>query len=166
MILDLSPVMNFEGKKVNFDAKLGFENASDLGFDFQKPAEVSGSIVNIGGSLELSAKVRASLIFECDRCCEEFIEDFECSFTEVLKKESGLESDDKNPDAIYFEGNSLELDDIVLNNILVELPLKHLCKASCKGLCADCGQNLNHGECKCDTRTSDPRFDVLDKFFE
>ena len=166
MILDLSPVINFEGKKLDFDAKIGFENASDLGFSFHTPAEVSGSIVNIGGSLELSAKVCASLTFECDRCCEEFVQDFECSFSEVLKKESAFDSDDKNPDAIYFEGNSLELDDIVLNNILLELPLKHLCKESCKGLCAECGQNLNHGECKCDLRPTDPRFDVLDKFFK
>ena len=166
MILDLSPVINFEGKKIDFDAKLDFLDCGDLGFSFQKPAKVSGSVLNIGGSLELSAKVCAELIFECDRCCDEFAEEFECSFTEVLKKELGTDSDDKNPDAIYFEGNSVELDDIVLNNILVELPLKHLCKDDCKGLCTECGQNLNHGECGCDIRSTDPRFDVLDKFFE
>ena len=41
-----------------------------------------------------------------------------------------------------------------------------LCKDDCEGLCAKCGKNLNEGECSCDTRETDPRFDVLDKFFE
>ena len=166
MILDLSPVINFEGKKIDFEEMLDFSDALDLGFSFQTAAKVSGSIVNIGGSLELSASVSALLSFECDRCCETFTEEFECSFSELLKKESVVDGDDKNPDAIYFEGNSLELDDIVLNNILVELPLKHLCAEDCKGLCPECGQNLNHGQCKCDTRSVDPRFDALDKFFK
>lgn len=167
MILDLSSIVNVDGKKQDFDLELDFAGKNESGAVFVSPVSVSGRLVNIGGSLELSAEVKTRLRFECDRCCESFEEDFECSFEEVLKKEDEKAvSDDKNPDAVYFRGNSVELDEIVLNNVLLALPLKRLCKDDCRGLCANCGKNLNLGGCDCDTRTVDPRFEALDKFFE
>ena len=166
MILDLSTIVNFEGKRLDFDTEIDFCENQDIDLKFLKPVKVFGNVINIGGSLELSASVSAEFSFECDRCCETFDEVFECSFDEVLKKEDSRAEDDENPDAVYFQGNSIELDEIVLNNIIVALPLKRLCKDDCKGLCAKCGQNLNQGECSCDIRNTDPRFDVLDEFFK
>ncbi len=167
MMLDLSSIMNVDGKKQGFDLEFDFVGKNESGAIFLTPVSVSGRLVNIGGSLELSAVAKTCLGFECDRCCESFEEDFECSFEEVLKKEDEkADSDDKNPDAIYFRGNSIELDELVLNNVLLSLPLKRLCKETCRGLCANCGKNLNLGDCGCDTRTVDPRFEALDKFFE
>ena len=166
MVLDLSTVVNAEGKKLTVDANIDFQNDMDLGLEFSGPVSVSGSVVNIGGSLELSVSVKAVLGFICNRCCDEFCEEFECSFTEVLKKEDKFSDGETDEDAVYFQGSSVELDEIVLNNIIVALPIKRLCKEDCRGLCPVCGKNLNLGDCECDTHTSDPRFDVLDKFFE
>ena len=166
MLLDLSPIVNVDGKKLRFEKTIDFSDRCEVGVVFLSPCEISGGLANIGGSIELSAKVSTRLRFACDRCCEEFEVDFECSFEEVLKKEDVREESDDNPDVLYFRGNSIELDDIVLNNIIVSLPVKRLCREDCKGLCPDCGKNLNTGECSCDTRPTDPRFDILDKFFE
>ncbi|MBQ2932499.1 MAG: DUF177 domain-containing protein [Clostridia bacterium] len=161
MILDLTPVVNFEGKKMDLDVQLDFKNAEDTGLKFLKPVSLKGTLLNIGGSLELSASIVALLEFDCDRCCESLSEEFEGEFTEILRKED-IGADDKNPDAIYYQGNSLDLDDIVLNNIILQLPSKHLCREDCKGLCPTCGKNLNLGECDCESTPTDPRFDVLD----
>ncbi len=164
MILDLSPIINNEGKKLELELALE-PNSADVDICFKSPIALKGTLVNIGGSLELSMTANTVLEFTCDRCLEAFARPLECSFEEVLKKED-LANEDENPDAIYFQGNSVELDEIVLNNIILALPLKNLCREDCKGLCPNCGQNLNEGDCKCDTRTTDPRFDALDKFFE
>jgi uncharacterized protein len=166
MVLDLSSVINVDGKKMPFEVALDFCGNEDIDLKFLKPVQVSGVALNIGGSLELSAKVIAALEFLCDRCCEAFDKEMIFTFEEVLKKEDVRAEDDQNPDAVYFQGNSIELDELVLNNIIVSLPLKNLCKPDCKGLCPVCGQNLNSGECSCDTCATDPRFDALDKFFE
>ncbi len=164
MILDLSPVVNNEGKKLDLDLTLDISGA-DCGICFRTPVSLKGTLLNIGGSLELSARAEAVLECTCDRCLEGFESPVECSVEEVLKKEEP-EMADENPDAIYFQGNSVELDEIVLNNIILSLPIKSLCSEDCKGLCPKCGQNLNEGECSCDTREADPRFDALDKFFK
>ena len=165
MILDLSSVINFEGKKLNFNKEIDFSQNKDVDFCFDGPIKVSGEVLNIGGSLELTMSVSAVVIFSCDRCLETFSEEISFSFKEVLKKED-IRTEDQNPDAVYFEGSSVELDDIVLNNIIVELPLKRLCREDCKGLCQVCGQNQNIKECNCEKEVTDPRYDVLDKFFE
>ncbi len=164
MVLDLSPIANIDGKKLDIAVELEFKS-NDAGICFVKPVRVDGQMVNMGGSLELEASVNTVIKYTCDRCLEDFEREFECSFKEVLKKED-TRLEDENPDAVYFQGNSIELDELVINNIIVSLPLKSLCDEACKGLCPECGQNLNFGKCKCDTRTTDPRFDVLDKFFE
>jgi len=119
--------------------------------------------LNIGGSIELVAKASCRLRYECDRCLENFESDFECSFKEIFKKEDTKTEDDQNPDAVILEGTSVDIDKIVLLNIIVNLPVKRLCSENCKGLCMNCGQNLNVSDCGCDTRPTDPRFDILDK---
>ncbi len=164
MILDLSPVINNEGKKLEIDTVLEF-GQTDCGILFKTPVSLKGVLLNIGGSLELSLTAEAVLECFCDRCLEAFEKPLECSFEEILKKED-ISCEDENPDAIYFQGNSIELDEIVLNNVILSLPIKNLCSEDCKGLCPSCGQNLNMGKCSCDTRVADPRFDALDKFFE
>ncbi len=162
MMLDLSPVINYEGKVLEIETQLDFCD-QDTGITFLTPVKVSGQIVNIGGSLELSACLSTKILYSCDRCCEEFEQDFECPVKEVLKKETqDLEQKDDS-DAIYFQGSKIDFAEIVLNSIIVSLPSKILCKDDCQGLCEKCGKNLNLGDCDCDTRIADPRFDVLDK---
>ena len=54
---------------------------------------------------------------------------------------------------------------LLRDDILLELPTKFLCKPDCKGLCSQCGQNLNLGDCGCNQRRIDPRLEVLQQFF-
>ncbi|MCK4236882.1 MAG: DUF177 domain-containing protein, partial [Candidatus Krumholzibacteria bacterium] len=47
--------------------------------------------------------------------------------------------------------------------VILELPMKFLCSENCKGLCSRCGANLNEGDCGCNLRSGDSRWDVLKK---
>ena len=174
MELNLLPIINADGEKLDIDEELDFSDRKEDGVIFLSPVEVCGRVVNISGTLELTAKVRTRLGFKCDRCCEDFTYDMSFEMSELLKKEAvGESAENENPDIIFFTGNGIELDGVVENNIFMNLPAKRLCKADCKGLCpkcgknlnfGECGKNLNFGECGCDTRTADPRFDILDSF--
>ncbi len=158
--------MNADGKRLALDVQLDFSEKDADGAEFLSPVSVRDSLVNIGGSIELEAEVSANVRYVCDRCCEKFDSTLTFRMKELLRKEETDSEAELNPDVIYFKGSFAELDEIVLENIFLNLPVKRVCKPDCRGLCPMCGRNLNRGECECDTRTADPRFDVLDKFFE
>jgi uncharacterized protein len=61
----------------------------------------------------------------------------------------------------YYQGEGLLLEDALREQVLLATPVKTLCRDECKGLCPTCGQNLNQGQCDCEQRPSDPRWEAL-----
>ena len=163
MKFDLLPILNADGRRLPLNLELDFAGREEQGARFLTPVSVTGEFVNIGGSIELEAAASCIMEYSCDRCCETFKSDFSCSFKEIFKKEDSRVEDAQNPDAVVLKGTEIEIDEIVLANVLVNLPTKRLCHEDCKGLCPNCGNNLNQSSCNCDTRPADPRFDILDK---
>ena len=166
MQVNLLSVVNTEGKSLPVDGVIDFSDKSEYGIDFFKPVHVNGKVTNIGGTLEFSGSIELEARFMCDRCGEWYEDTFKTDFLEILKRETEREESQENPDIIYYEGSNLDISEIILNNIFMNMPTKHLCTADCKGLCSVCGGNLNHSECSCKSEVTDPRFDVLDKFFD
>jgi uncharacterized protein len=72
-----------------------------------------------------------------------------------------IELQDKDAAISYYEGEGVELEELLREQILLDLPLKTLCSEDCKGLCPQCGKNLNSGECQCETAALDPRWEAL-----
>ena len=70
----------------------------------------------------------------CSRCLEQFDSIFE-----------------KEEDFVYKTSNEhcIDLTDDIKDIIILEYPIRQLCKADCKGLCQRCGANLNQGACRC-----------------
>ena len=62
----------------------------------------------------------------------------------------------------YYQGEGLLLEDVLKEQILLALPVKQLCRANCKGLCPQCGKNLNVESCNCVTAMPDPRWSALE----
>ena len=60
----------------------------------------------------------------------------------------------------------LDLEDTVRTDVLLELPGKVLCSEDCKGLCCQCGKNLNEGSCTCEKKQIDPRLAVLSQLLD
>ncbi|HSM85325.1 MAG TPA: DUF177 domain-containing protein [Candidatus Limnocylindrales bacterium] len=62
----------------------------------------------------------------------------------------------------YYQGDGLLLEDVLKEQILLALPVKQICSASCKGLCPHCGTNLNTGNCSCVATVADARWSALE----
>ena len=60
-----------------------------------------------------------------------------------------------------MEDERLDLDGLVLEDLLMDMPGQYLCKEDCKGLCPSCGKNWNEGPCKCGEPQTDPRLEIL-----
>ena len=61
----------------------------------------------------------------------------------------------------YYQKDSLALEDVLREQVLLALPVRTLCKPDCKGLCPRCGANRNLQACNCETGPSDPRWEAL-----
>jgi uncharacterized protein len=61
----------------------------------------------------------------------------------------------------YYQKDSLALEDVLREQVLLALPVRTLCKPDCKGLCPRCGANRNLQNCTCDAGPSDPRWEAL-----
>jgi uncharacterized protein len=62
----------------------------------------------------------------------------------------------------YYQGDGMLLEDVLKEQILLALPVKQVCRTNCKGLCPQCGKNLNVESCDCVTRMPDPRWSALE----
>ena len=61
----------------------------------------------------------------------------------------------------YYQGDSLLLEDVLREQVLLSLPVRTLCKPDCKGLCPRCGENRNSTACTCEEGPADPRWEAL-----
>lgn len=162
MRIDLTHILKNEGSKENFEYNLDLSDFEYLNNKpFKKPVEVSGNVSNLGGSLIVKTVANAVLNSYCDRCSKEFLMDLktEGESTVILK-----ETDDEGDNTVLAPKGILDIDGMVTDNLVLAIPMKHLCKIDCKGLCSNCGADLNIGECKCDLDEVDPRLAVLKDF--
>ncbi|MEW6210600.1 MAG: DUF177 domain-containing protein, partial [Acidobacteriota bacterium] len=79
--------------------------------------------------------------------------------TSSAHDEKELGSDDLSVG--FYQGQAIDLDDVVREQVELALPMSRLCKEDCLGLCQQCGADLNEGPCQCDAEESDPRWATL-----
>lgn len=119
---------------------------------------VKGSVevTKTSKSVSISGEVHASLHLECARCLNRFQE--EKSIELDLKaglaatESRGREKDeDEEPDenAVVLEGPILDVGEIIVQELLLEIPMKPLCREDCPGLCPRCGALKGSSECHC-----------------
>lgn len=164
MLMDLKQVFDVEGEAVSFTHDLSLKDIKLWGNKpFDQPVRLSGRVENRSGvvSMEYRALIRMNVM--CGRCLREQRREEIYFFRHVLVLEL---NDTDNGDFIVVSGGKLDLDELATSDILLELPSAVLCKPDCKGLCPVCGCDLNEHSCGCSTKQTDPRLEILSKFFE
>ncbi|GAA0078022.1 DUF177 domain-containing protein [Clostridium sp. CTA-5] len=123
--------------------------------------EVVGVIKSDKDILIMEAKAIVTLEMICSRCLDTFIYPIDIDIEERFTNNNELQSEE----IIIVLDDVLDITEIVENNIISTLPIKRLCKDDCKGLCQECGANLNKESCSCIKGDVDIRFDVLKSLF-
>lgn len=121
----------------------------------------SGNIRKLENIIYLNGQVTGELSLLCSRCLERFqyllnIEIDE-KFTQVPSEE--------DEDITFLDRDKINLIELLESNILMSLPIKKLCDEDCKGLCQQCGCNLNKKTCDCGNGSVDPRLAKLKELF-
>jgi len=144
----------------------------DLTFDAHdltlvEPVTVEGRIRCEGLEVELRGHLRAKAAIGCGRCLKSVELPIELDFTERFtpavswKDEEQHELSEADLDLSAFDGEGIELDDLVKEEIMLAMPGQTLCSEECKGLCPNCGVDFNSGTCDCATKQVDSRWEKL-----
>ncbi|MFO7154943.1 MAG: DUF177 domain-containing protein [Caldicoprobacter oshimai] len=168
LVIDVSDILKEKGSSKEFSGSQPLEDIIYQGerIGLLGPVSVSGHITNTGKLLVLDADAVAKLSLQCARCTKRYDKELEFSFTARLSKVG----DPEDPDIFLYEGEVVDLKDIILEFLLLELPMRRQCSEECKGLCPYCGRDLNIEQCQCEEnvehqeeRVVDPRLLALKK---
>jgi len=103
-------------------------------------------------------KLTATIPAACVRCLSEFTLTLETDFTELY---SFAHKKISRTELTLAEDASLNLEPLVREYMVLDIPISPLCKPDCKGLCQICGENLNRSECTHPIEIIDPRLEIL-----
>jgi uncharacterized protein len=111
--------------------------------------------------------VRATLELACSRCLDPFEVPVDASFElryvpqHANTGEGELEIADDDLGTAYYRDGVLDVLDLLREQFQLALPMKPLCSGTCRGMCPQCGTNLNRTECACRPQWDDPRLAPL-----
>ena len=162
MRLDLREIIEIPGGSVPFSCELETDRLDFPAVAAYKGApKAEGVVRNEAGVLHLTGEVVAEMVCFCDRCGAEF------DSTKITKLDATIVEEDTgvNPELFILEGDEIDLSEILSTCFILDMDSKFLCKEDCKGLCSDCGKNLNLGPCGC-RKQIDPRFAVLEQLLD
>ena len=131
--------------------------------------DVNCLITRSGDTIYIRGELAAQISQECSRCLELATIPINGDFTYTLvpaKEENAenLELTAQELETIYYQGDFIDLAPIICEQIVLQVPMKILCSEDCKGLCPNCGINLNTGSCDCHSDVVDDRLAVLKNF--
>ena len=130
-------------------------------------AEVRGKIKRSGREAVVDGHVDACVQVDCDRCLKAIqlpvSSDFSLEYiTGGDYEESQVAELTEDLMAVaVFDGETIDLDEIVKEQLLLAVPTRALCKSDCLGICPQCGNDRNADECGCEQKELDPRWSAL-----
>jgi len=133
--------------------------------DIIKPVRTCDVVCKISADsdiLILNAEVKVYLEMICSRCLDTFIYPIDIDIEERFTTNSKSEDEE----AVVVLDDVLNITEVVETSIISTLPIKRVCKDDCKGLCQECGCNLNFNTCSCNKEDVDIRFEALKGFFD
>ncbi len=167
MFLDLSKL---HGQREHFERTFqpsAFDPQDDV-YRVASPVELSMDLEKAGpGVFRVQGRATTRLLLECGRCLEAMEVPVDARFElRYVPQEQNQGEDEREiveddlTTAFYREG-TLDVVDMLREQFQLALPMKPLCAESCRGLCPECGANLNRANCECDPRWVDPRLEPL-----
>jgi len=135
--------------------------------DLCSPASLSGRVRRAGAEVFVEGHLETCVQVECDRCLKPIRlpvnSDFSLEYITPNEYEASrtAELTDELMTVSVFDGESIDLDEIGKEQVLLLVPTRSLCKEDCKGICLTCGADRNAIDCNCEQREIDPRWGAL-----
>lgn len=172
MRLDVREILEEHGRTAVWERTIADLSTvlTDLPPGFESPLYVRAVAQNTGSSILVHLTVSTEVELACSRCltlrrlpvAADYLEEFI-----AINDQPGPVRDEGEMRVTQYEGKEIDLTEGVRENLLLALPLRPLCRPDCRGLCPQCGYNLNEGSCQCEPEVAiDPRLANLAQLLE
>ena len=142
-----------------------FPDNGHLDFSLRK-VDVQGQITKTSSTVFIKGNLFILLGICCSRCLEETEVSSSSDFAYTMipakpETREDLELQAEELEISYYKGDFIDLAPVICEQIILQIPIKTLCREECKGLCPQCGTNLNVASCNCQAKIVDDRLAVL-----
>ena len=133
------------------------------------PPSIVGNVSAIGSGVKVSGQVVARVAVECDRCLKPIELPIDSAFKveyvspAEYRAQQDAELTEEDLDVAIFDGESIDIDALVAEEVFLAIPDHRVCREDCKGICPGCGADRNDVSCACETEDIDPRWSGLKK---
>lgn len=154
MIIRLSEIEDTFIVKGSMEASR-FMDVENSEFHIMSPVDYTLTVRKYDNLLAIAGRVAFETSFTCGMCLEEFSRsvdvdmDIRLAPKAEIPQAAELELRDEDMDVYYYDGDEIELDPFIYEEVLLNMPLRPICKDECRGLCAICGKNKNLETCDC-----------------
>ena len=142
--------------------------------EFTAPLVIHLEVLPVRDFFRVKGRIDTTIRQACVRCLADFDSPLRSRFTLNYSKEipkdihkadtEGIELTADQIGMIFFEGEVIEFRDALQEQVILAIPYKPLCKTGCKGLCPQCGRDLNTGPCGCRRKPPEGPFAMLKNF--
>jgi len=155
-----------EGLFLDIDEKFGAEEVPAV-----SPVKAGLELTKFKREVIVGGSVSAELELECSRCLKKYLYGINVPVHVVYHPMEEIGADrhelkDDEMDMEFYKGEELDLRELIREQIMLNIPMQPLCDKNCRGICSQCGTDLNTATCNCVTEKIDPRLEVLKKLLE
>ncbi len=162
-----------EGLLLSYDEEPEHWDLSERGFTIQGSVHVRIKAVKHNQEeVYIRGALSAEMIGECSRCLKRFTTHVESDFHVKYVPQSAVSTEGERElvqedlDVLFYTGDAIDLRDEVESQLILATPMRPLCQEECRGLCPQCGQDLNLKQCACVQEIPDPRWAELKEVFK
>lgn len=169
MIVDLTSFFDNGEITKTVDGEIDFNKADlpELEVDIINPIKFNAVIYRVSDYYALDLKINYKIKTGCNRCLKPLEEEVDTKlFGKLVNSHAESQIDEEElEEYFYLEKNRIDFKKYILEQVFSSIPMKSLCDDGCKGLCQNCGVDLNSQSCDCDNNIIDPRFEKLKELF-
>jgi len=171
MRLDISELARTPGMRATQDIDETCSLA-ECGIDFVGPVTGRIELTNTGELLLVRGSIGAEVRLLCSRCATDFVTAIHADIAEQFRLVHTVDQviavpmEGEEDISEILHGHILDVEELIRQNLLTEMPFQPLCRPDCEGLCPICGQDLSEGECECYRSTAESPFGALADLLE
>jgi len=169
-IKDAPLALHIDEPVETFPLLAGMQNDKSCNFAGRVQGDLT--VVREFDHIRVAGRITVPLALSCSRCLADFTSFVDNSFTIFFRKESSVTASNEDELELgemdllssVYSGDDIDLTHEIEEQVAMEIPLKPLCSDDCKGLCHECGIDLNTSSCLCSKEPASLTFSALKDF--